>query len=386
MSATRTGLDQLVAAPPVDLRGARVGLVTNAAAVTHDLRDSLWALREAGITVAALFAPEHGLATTVPAGEAVAHATEPRTGLPIHSLYRERQAPTPDQFEALTALVVDLPDVGARFYTYTSTLVAILQAATRHGLPVTVLDRPNPLTGAVIEGPGLAPGFRSFVGALPVPVRHGLTIGELARLANQRLEIGASLTIMPVAGWQRSAWFDETGLPWVPPSPNIPHPQSALIYAGTCLVEGTTLSEGRGTTLPFEVVGAPWLDGFRLAEALNALALPGVRFRPTSFVPCSSKHAHQTCQGVQFHIHDRTTFQPVRTALHLLAAARAQTPSDFAFLPPRAGERHHFDLLIGNDQVRPALAQGLPTADIIAPWAIDEAIFRRDRRPFLLYP
>lgn len=386
MTAVLTGLDMMLSALPSALRVGRVGLVTNAAAVTLDLCDCAVALHRAGVSIAAIFAPEHGLMAAVPAGEMVPHGVEPRLGTPVYSLYGDRFTPPPDVLASLTHLVVDLPDVGARFYTYVSTLIHVLHTAAGVDIPVIVLDRPNPIGGRHVEGPLLDPAYASFVGMAPVPVRHGMTVGELALLANDVLSIHASLTIIPLSGWRRVLWFDDTGRTWVPPSPNMARPQTAMVYPGTCLVEGTNLSEGRGTPYPFEVVGAPWLDGYALAERLNALELPGVHFRPTSFTPCAGKHTGDVCQGVHVHVVDREGFQPVRTGIHILAAARVQAPARFAFLPPTTGAEHpHFDLLMGNGNVRPALEQGVPAVEIAAAWMSEEEYFRQQRAAYLLY-
>jgi uncharacterized protein YbbC (DUF1343 family) len=275
-----------------------------------------------------------------------------------------------------------------RFYTFLSTLYYVLRGAGKTGMPVYVLDRPNPVTGTRIEGPLLQPGCESFVGILPhLPVRHGLTFGELALLLNQEHHLSAPLKVIPMQGWQRDMWFDQTGLPWVIPSPAMPHLSTAVLYPGMCFIEGTNLSEGRGTSLPFEVAGAPWLDGYRLAERLNRMELPGVRFRPHSFKPSSSKHAGQVCQGVQVHVLDREAFEPIRAALHLIAACRALNPDEFSFLPPyQPGSLTHFDLLAGSPQLRQSLAASAPVDDLLASWTPDLGTFAASRQPYLLYP
>lgn len=378
------GVDRLALNPPVSLKQGPVGLVTNAAATTADLRTGLEALVEAGIQVAVVFAPEHGFTVGVPAGEKVGHAVEPRTGIPIYSLYGDRFEPPSDVLANLTWIIVDLPDVGVRFYTYESTLVHVLRASAQADVPVLVLDRPNPLNGLQVEGPVLREEYTSFVGMLPVPIRHGMTLGELAWFANDVFAIGARLEVIRVEGWRREMWFDEWGRPWVPPSPNIPHGETALLYAGMCLIEGTNLSEGRGTPYPFAVVGAPWLDGDALARRLNERALPGVRFRPVSFTPCTGKHAGVRCFGVQVHVTQREVFQPVRTGLTVLWEARLQNPDAFAFLKGSGdGQLPYFDRLIGNGHVRPAVESGVPVEAIFAAWEPEERRFRRRRRWYL---
>lgn len=311
----------------------------------------------------------------------------PRLGIPVHSLYGESQAPTAEQLAGLDLLLIDLQDVGARFYTYTSTVALALEACGRAGPPVLLLDRPNPLGGTALEGSLLEPSCRSFVGLHPIPIRHGLTLGELARLFNELGGYGAALEVLPLAGWRRAMWYDETGLPWVTPSPNLPTFASAIVYPGTCLIEGTTLSEGRGTALPFEQLGAPWLDGDALAAELNALALPGVRWRPVGFTPGHGRKFPGTpCGGVQLHVTDRDALRPVEAVLHLLATVRRLAPDDFAWRPPANPARPPFiDLLAGTPRLREALDAGRPPAEIAAGWAPDLARFAETRRAALLY-
>ncbi|MGQ9768886.1 MAG: exo-beta-N-acetylmuramidase NamZ family protein, partial [Anaerolineae bacterium] len=280
----RTGLEVLCDRRD-PLAGGRSGLITHPAAVLPDLTSSVDALLEAGVRLTALFGMEHGFASSAADGVAVGHGRDARTGLPVFSLYGATREPTAEMLAGVDVLLFDVQDVGVRFYTFISTLYYILRSARQHGVSVIVLDRPNPLNGLAIEGPSVAPGYGSFVGIAPIPIRHGMTIGELARYLNAEHHLGAELTVVEMQGWRRAMWFDETGLPWVPTSPAMPHLSTAIVYPGTCFIEGTNLSEGRGTALPFEVVGAPWLDGHALAHALNQLALPGVRFRPTQFEP-----------------------------------------------------------------------------------------------------
>lgn len=384
----RTGLEILVAERRDLLAGRCVGLITHPAAMLPDLTASVDALLAAGVRVTALFGMEHGFAGTAADGAAVGHGTDPRTGLPVFSLYGATRAPTAEMLAGVDVLVYDVQDVGSRFYTFISTLYCILRTACQRGVPVVVLDRPNPINGLAVEGPSIAPGFESFVGIAPMPIRHGMTVGELARFFNAEYRLGAELTVVAMQGWRREMWFDGTGLPWVPTSPAMPHLSTATAYPVTCLIEGTNLSEGRGTALPFEVIGAPWLDGYALADALNRLALPGVRFRPTQFEPSASKHAGSVCQGVQLHVTDRDAFRPVRTGLHLLATLRALCPAHFAWASyPRADGTAQFtiDRLTGSAVVRAALDAGTPAAEVAAGWAADEATFRAQRQPYLLY-
>lgn len=382
----KTGLEILLSSRLTPLKGRRVGLVTHPPAVLPDLSHAMDAFLAAGINLVALFGPEHGFEAAAADGAAVADSIDRRTGLPVYSLYGPVKEPTPAMLAGVDALVFDMQDVGARYYTYVSTLFYTLRGAAKTGAPVIVLDRPNPINGRAVAGPMLAPGYESFVGIAPMPIRHGLTAGELAQYFNAEFGFRADLTVIPMEGWQRSMWFDETGLPWVPLSPGMPQLSTAIVYPGTCFLEGTNLSEGRGTTLPFEIAGAPWLDGYHLAQALNNLALPGVRFRPVSFVPTSSKHAHQDCLGVQLHVTDREAFEPVIAGLHLIATCRSQAPGEFEFLDSSwEGGKPHFDLLAGSAQLRQALSAGQPVSDLAQGWSADRSRFETIRQKVLLY-
>ena len=377
--AIHTALDQLLRDPHATLRGRRVGLITHPAAVTRDWTHATDALLAAGVRLTALFGPEHGLSGTAADGDPVDHAIDPRTGLPIFSLYGDTLAPTAAMLDEVDVLLFDMQDVGARFYTYISTLLHVLRGAGDHGVPVVVLDRPNPLGGIVREGPILEAGHASFVGVAPLPVRHGLTVGELARWFVHHFALDVDLAVVPMQGWQRSMWFDQTGLPWVSTSPNLPHLSTATVYPGACLVEGTNLSEGRGTALPFEVIGAPWVDGHALAARLNALDLAGVQWRATRFTPTASKFAGEPCAGVQLHVTDRNAFGPVATGLHLIGAVRKQHHADFDW------RTAHFDRLIGNGWVREALAREAAVEEMVEQWRKPLAQFKEEIAPFLRY-
>jgi uncharacterized protein YbbC (DUF1343 family) len=382
----RTGLQTLLTEKTNLVAGMRVGLVSHAAAVLPDLTGILPALLAAGVRVEALFGPEHGFAGAAADGAAVGHARDRRTGLPVYSLYGETKEPDAGMLDGLDLLLVDFQDVGVRFYTYLSTLYYVLRGAGRHDLPVLLLDRPNPITGRVVAGPLVDPGYESFVGILPIPLRHGLTLGELARYMNSEYSLNARLTVVPVSGWQRSMWFDQTGLPWVPPSPAMPHLSTAILYPGMCFIEGTNLSEGRGTALPFEVVGAPWLDGEDLAARLERLKLPGAGFRPHTFTPLASKHANQQCQGVQVHVFDREALRPIPLGLHVLAACMQAAPDRFEFLSSSwEGHPPHMDLLAGSAAVRTHLLAGQPVDELEAGWAAGVAHFQRASQPYRLY-
>ena len=331
----------------------------------------------------ALFGPEHGVRGDVQAGDKVASSRDPATGVPVHSLYGEHREPTPAMLDGVDVLVFDIQDVGTRFYTYPYTLAGVMRAAKRAGIPVVVTDRPDPIGGMLVEGPVLEPSLASFVGLFPIPLRHGMTLGELATLFNAEFGIGADLHVVAMQDWRRGDEPLRGPLPWVPPSPNMPTPDTALVYPGMGLLEGTNVSEGRGTTRPFETVGAPWVDAPALAARLNAMALPGVQFRPTWFTPTFSKHAGKACAGVQLHVDDRAAFRPVRTSIAVLKALHDQHPTDFAFL---AGEPPFFDRLAGVPWLRDAIAHGDTVDAIEARWMPALEQFRAMRQRHLLYP
>lgn len=380
MGATKSGLEVLMDSGGNLLAGRRVGLVTNPTGVHSNLTSTVEIVhRHLKLQLVALFGPEHGVWGDRQDGLPVASSTDPATGLPVYSLYGETMRPTPAMLKGLEAVVFDIQDVGVRFYTYLSTMALVMEAVAEEGLPFIVLDRPNPITGVRVEGPLLDPAFRSFVGYLPIPLRHGLTMGELARWFNQHFGIGADLRVISMEGWSRALWFDQTGLPWIPPSPNMPTLDTATAYPGTCLLEGTNLSEGRGTTKPFEWVGAPWLDGAAWAAALNDKNLPGVVFRPVHFTPIFSKYAGEQCGGVQVHIRERDRFEAVRTGLHLVATARSQAPERFAWRADR------FDRLMGTDQVRKALDAGQPVDSVVTTWAAEQQRWAESAKSCWLY-
>ncbi|WP_330460911.1 DUF1343 domain-containing protein [Streptomyces sp. NBC_00820] len=388
--AVTTGIARLHASPGLAGPG-RLGLVTNHTGVLPGLRPAAPALLDAGVRLVALFGPEHGLHGTAQAGESEAARTDPATGLPVHDTYGCDGGRLDELLRAsgVDALVYDLQDIGARFYTYVWTMYDLMVSAARTGVRFVVADRPNPLGGLVSEGPLLDPAWASFVGRAATPVRHGLTCGELARLLNtsavpQAAGRAADLTVIEAVGWQRSMDAEATGLPWVAPSPNIPTPATATVYPGTCLFEGTNLSEGRGTTQPFEIVGAPYVDA-RFAPSLAELALPGVHFRDLRYVPTFHKYAGRPLRGVQLHVTDRKVFAPVRTAVAMLATLRRLYPDGFAWRGPDGGaegtgHRHFVDLLWGSDRLRHTVDAGddpLPLCDPPAPpgqWAGEDTL------------
>lgn len=385
----RPGIEVLVEDRADLVRGARVGLLAHAASATRRLEHASSALAAAGADVVRLFAPEHGVTAAAQDMVRVDERRDRLTGLPVVSLYGEDEAsltPRPGDFDGLDALVVDLADVGSRYYTFYATAVRALPVAAARGLRVIVCDRPNPIDGVSVEGNAVAPGYHSFVGELDVPNRHGLTVGELCRLARLVRAIDVDLTVIPAQGWDRAALWNATGLPWILPSPNMPTLDTALVYPGMCLVEGTNLSEGRGTTRPFEIGGAPWLDPARLARDLAAYALPGVAFRPVGFRPGFQKHAGTACGGVQLHLVDRASFRPVATGLAFLAAARAQDPEAFRWRTEAyefVSDRPAIDLLAGGPRWRTALEAGIDPREVAREWARDEAAFGEVRAELL---
>jgi uncharacterized protein YbbC (DUF1343 family) len=384
----RSGLEELLARPG-SVRGLRLGLIANASSVTADLLHASLLLKEAkAFRLVSLFGPEHGFSGNAQDLIEVDDATDPATGLRVHSLYGAARQPSAEMLEGIDALVFDVQDVGSRYYTFIYTMLHALEACARHGRQLIVLDRPNPLGGVRLEGNLLDPRFASFVGLHPLPVRHGMTVGELALLFREERSLRAALTVVPMKGWKREMAFEETGLPWVLPSPNMPTVDTAHVYPGGCLIEGTNLSEGRGTTRPFELVGAPWLDPARLAEAMEREAVPGALFRPTRFTPAFQKHAGQLCGGVQVHVRDRSRFPAYLTYLLLIAHARRQDPRRFAWRrPPYEYEtvKLPIDILCGTDVVRRTIEANRSPRRLVPRWAKELAAFRRRRRRYLLY-
>ncbi len=387
--AVRTGLDVLLRDRLSLVRGRRIGLVAHQASVNARLEHTALLLHDARrIGLTRLFAPEHGLWGAAQDHAAIAGTRDPLTGLTVASLYGQRREPTPAMLAGLDVLVIDLQDVGSRYYTFVWTMALALRACARAGVEVIVLDRPNPLGGAVIEGNMPDPAYASFVGLYPLPIRHGLTIGEAARWLALAHGLRPRLTVVAMHGWRREMLWEDSGVPWVAPSPNMPTPDTARVYPGGCLFEGTNLSEGRGTTRPFEWVGAPYLDAHRYANALADARLPGVTFRPARFVPTFHKWAGRLCGGVQIHVTDRARFKPFLTGLAVIASARRLAPRHFAWRrPPYEFERRRLpiDILLGTDRIRRALERGRPLRDIERGWAGDVRAWKRRRIPALLY-
>ncbi len=388
----RTGLDVWVGEQFRAVRGCGVGAIVNPTSVDGRFRHLADLLQAApGVTLAALFGPEHGVRGEVQYMEAVGDARDPRTGVPLHSLYGstvESLRPRREWLEGLDVVVFDIQDVGARYYTYVYTMALAMEACGRAGVRFVVLDRPNPLGGERVEGNLVEPGFRSFVGLYPLPNRHGMTLGELARMLNVEERFDCDLAVVPCLGWTRSMRWADTGLAFVPPSPNMPTPDTAQVYPGMCLLEGTNLSEGRGTCRPFEQFGAPYLDASGIAEALERHALPGLRLRPVHFVPTWDKHRGAGCAGAFLHVVDPVAFPSVRAGLAVVAEARRHGGAEFRWRAEAyefVRDVPAFDLLCGNGRVRRALEEGADFQEVASFLDGAEAAFLERRAPFLMY-
>jgi uncharacterized protein YbbC (DUF1343 family) len=390
MTRVASGLEVFVHDPPSWAKGARMGLLCHPASVTAALEGAreLMARHFPG-QLQVLFSPQHGLL-----GEKQDNMIssldflDPLLKLPVISLYGPRMTPPPDSLEKIDAVLVDLQDVGTRVYTFAATLAKVMEAAAAAGVKVAVLDRPNPIGGEQVEGNILRPEWASFVGPYPLPMRHGLTLGELARYYNATQKIGCDLEVIPAQGWRRRDYFDATGLPWVLPSPNLPALESALVYPGQVLLEGTNLSEGRGTTRPFELWGAPFLEPARIKTRLGKIPLPGVVLREAFFEPTFHKWAGELCYGFQLHVTDRLAFKPYFTTLALLGVIREMYPEDFAWRQPPyeyETERLPIDLLTGDAAIREGLDKGTPVTEMEASWQGERGEFLEARREFLIY-
>lgn len=382
-SAVVPGVEQFLADVPLAVRGKRVGLITNHTGVDArgtSIIDRLFASRQ--IRLVALFGPEHGIRGTAADGVKISSGVDRKTRLPIFSLYGETRKPTRRMLANIDVLMFDMQDVGARPYTYISTMGLAMRAAKEKGIPFVVLDRPNPIGGHIVEGNILDTAFTSFTGMFPIAIRHGMTVGELARMFNDRFGIGANLIVIPARGWRRDLWFDETGLPWVNPSPNIRRLETAIHYPGTVFIEATNLSEARGSDRPLEQAGAPWLRARAVADSMNAMGLPGVRFEATRFTPArgTAKYGGIPLQAVRFVLTDRETYRPIRTALLFIDLVRRMHPATFRWQERGAG----MDRLAGTDQMRAAIEGGRLTS-ALAGWDRDAARFDAARRQYLLY-
>ncbi|MER7172104.1 exo-beta-N-acetylmuramidase NamZ family protein [Streptomyces mesophilus] len=378
----RTGFERLAASGYAQLDGERVGIVTNPTGITRDVRHIVDVMHaDDRVDLVAVFGPEHGFRGTAQAGGSEGYYEDPATGLPVYDTYQKSGQPLADIFtqSAVDTVVFDIQDVGARFYTYIWTLFDCMQAAALAGKRFVVLDRPNPVTGRAALGPILHKEFATFVGREPISQAHGMTVAELARLFNgEYLSTPVPLETVLMSGWRRDEFYDASGLPWVPPSPNMPTPETALVYSGTCLFEGTNLSEGRGTTRPFELLGAEGI-GRQWAAAANELGLAGVHFREAYFAPTFSKFQGKTVGGVQVHVHDREEFDPVRTGIGLLITAK-RTWSGFAWRPD-----NWIDKLTGSTQVRTMIDAGAGVDEVVGGWQDELNAFRAVRRKYLAY-
>lgn len=381
-AAVRPGIEVFLAGLPPALRGKRVGLITNHTGIDRSGTPDIDLIaRHKDLKLVTLLAPEHGIRGDAAEGVKIEDETDPKTGVRIYSLYMaEDRGPTPEMLKDVDVLIYDLQEVGGRTWTYVSTMALSMQAAAKKKIPFVVLDRPNPIGGEIVEGALLDPKFKSFVGMYPIPARHGMTAGELATLFNRKYGIGADLIVARVANWRRAQWFDQTGLPWVNPSPNLRSLSALESYTGSVYFEGTNLTEGRGTDRPFEQIGAAWLNAPEVARVMNEMRLPGIRFEAITMpvAPTAAKFAGQTIPAIRFVITGRQAYRPVRTSLLLIDEIRRQHPRDFAW----SGT---IDRLTGSDKVRLAI-EGDRLPSLLEKWDREAADFRESRKPFLLYP
>ncbi|MGI6294743.1 MAG: exo-beta-N-acetylmuramidase NamZ domain-containing protein [Armatimonadota bacterium] len=380
-----SGLDVLLGEQLDSLKGLGVGIVTNHAAVTRDLDHITDALHAAGVNVVALFGPEHGVRGDAAEGAAVEDSVDPRLGVPVYSLYGATSMPTQEMLEGIDVMLIDIQDVGARFYTFPYTMAAAMEACGKYGVKVWVLDRPNPITGLGFEGPLLDPEYKSGVGKYRIPVRHGFTSGELARLYNTKFGVECDLEVVRMKNWSRDMWFDETGLPWVLPSPNMPTLDTATVYTGTCFFEGTNVSEGRGLSRPFEIFGAPWIDAQVLRKEMMSYDLPGVAYREAYFSPFEWKFRKEPCSGLQVYVTDRNVFKPVITGIAAVATIKRLWPDDFMFRPPSSTGKCFFDLLAGSPAVREMIDANVDLLEMEKTWEKEPVEFMAETKSILLY-
>jgi uncharacterized protein YbbC (DUF1343 family) len=386
----QVGLEVLLQDVPEVMRGKRVGLICNQSSVNHAFEHAADLLHgHSAFKLTALFGPQHGIRGDVQDNMIeTAHGMDRKTGLPVHSLYSETREPTDKMLEDVDVLVFDMQDVGCRIYTFVYTLANCMRIAGQLGKTVVVCDRPNPINGVDTSGNMLEPEYASFVGLFPLPTRHGLTVGELARMFRDQFNVQCDLQIVSMVGWKRQFWFDETDAPWVMPSPNMPTLDTATVFPGTVHFEGTQLSEGRGTTKPFELVGAPYIDPDAYADALTKFALPGVVFRSCAFQPTFQKHAKITCGGVQIHVVNRDRFDSVLTGIALVKVAHDLYPSEFRWKEPPyeyVFDKNPFDVISGTNKIREAIEQGTDLDTIRQGWQTPLAEFEKIRMPYLLY-
>ncbi|HEV8484241.1 MAG TPA: DUF1343 domain-containing protein [Blastocatellia bacterium] len=386
----KPGLEVLLGSNAASLAGARVGLIVNPASIdSHFEHAADLFYNHPRINLTALFGPQHGIR-----GETQDNMIEwqsfrdPKTGLPAYSLYGELRKPSAEMLADIDAMVFDVQDVGTRVYTFIYTMALAMEAAREQRKRFVVLDRPNPIGGIEVEGNLHEPAFASFVGMYPIPMRHGMTVGELALMFNGEFGIGCELEVIAMEGWRRENWYDETGLPWVMPSPNIPTVDTAVVYPGSVMIEGTEVSEGRGTTRPFEILGAPYIEPTRLIDELKRDNLRGVNFRPLHFLPTFHKFAGRMCGGIQIHVTNRQTFSPVITGVAIISAIRRLYPGEFAWKPPPyeyVHDRLPFDVITGTSRLREQIDAGVSVAQIEESWSQSITDFRERRKNYLLY-
>ena len=386
----RLGLEVLLQDAPEVMRGARVGLICNQSSVNHAFEHAADLLHgHSEFELTALFGPQHGIRGDVQDNMIeTAHGMDRKTGLPVHSLYSETREPTEKMLEDVDVLVFDMQDVGCRIYTFVYTLANCMRIAGRLGKTVVVCDRPNPINGVDTSGNILESEYASFVGLFPLPTRHGMTVGELAQMFRDRFNVPCDLKVVPMVGWERKFWLDDTDAPWVMPSPNMPTLDTATVFPGTVHFEGTQLSEGRGTTKPFELIGAPYIDPDAYAETLTALALPGVVFRSCAFQPTFQKHAKDTCGGVQIHVIDRERFDSVLAGIAMVKVAHDMYRDEFRWKEPPyeyVFDKNPFDVICGTNKIREAIEQGVDLDTIKEGWRAPLAEFENMRAPYLLY-
>ncbi|WP_370568608.1 exo-beta-N-acetylmuramidase NamZ domain-containing protein [Exiguobacterium sp. SRB7LM] len=374
------GVDRLMENPEI-LKGKRVGLITNPTGINAE-RTSIVDLFDQSddFELTALYGPEHGVRGDAQAGSTVSSYIDDVTGLPVYSLYGATKKPTPEMLQDVDVLVFDIQDVGTRYYTYIYTMAYAMEAAAENGIPFVVLDRPNPQGGLRVDGPVLDPDYSSFIGLYPIPLKHGMTVGELARLFNTEYQIQADLEVVKMKGWKRSMMYEDTGLPFVMPSPNMPTTDTVNVYPATGLFEGTNLSEGRGTTKPFQLIGAPYIKAHEYANELNGLDLPGVAFRAASFTPTFSKHAGKLTHGVEVYVTDPSRFESTRTGIAMIQTAHSMYPDDFEFLA-----NDFIKKLTGNAYVKDMILEGAPLEDILTKIEDERDAFLPIRKEYLLY-
>lgn len=382
---TLSGLDVLVTQEVGSLKGKRVGIMCNHTAVTRDLTHITDALHTAGVNLTALFGPEHGVRGDAADGDELQDAVDPKLGIPAFSLYLANQSPTEQMLSHVDVILCDIQDVGARFYTFPYTMANVMRACGQHGVEVWVLDRPNPISGVGWEGNILDLQFSSLVGMFATPIRHGFTTGELAVLFKTRFCVECDLHVVKMQNWDREMWYDETGLPWVIPSLNMPTLDTATVYTGTCYFEGTNVAEGRGTSRPFELFGAPWIDAQALRKEMISYDLPGVMYREAYFTPFDRKFKGEPCSGLQFYVTDRKAFRPVVTGLMAVYAISKLHPDKFEFLTPTGDPKGLFNLQAGGYGIRDGILAGVPPVEIEKTWQNELNSFVAETKSCLLY-